>query len=224
MRQIFSGRIIGTIVDDSGKPINGATVEVRNAQATPPVRSSTSDEGGRFGLMGLRSGTWMVMVEAKGHEPTALAIDVQSPRPGTAVTIPLVRITQLQAPTFSTVSATAVMKDLDQADRLLAQGKADEAIALYDAILKRAPALTSLQLAIGRAARTKKDFVRAESAFTALLAKEPGSLRGRYELGLTYEAAGDAAAARRELERVVQEGGEAPVAALARTRLTTLPR
>jgi Carboxypeptidase regulatory-like domain/Tetratricopeptide repeat len=221
--QTLSGRIIGTIVDDQGTPVDGASIEVRNPQATPPLRSSTSDESGRFGLMGLRSGTWMVLVEAKGHEPTALAIDVQSPRPGAAVTIPLLRIAQLNPPTFAEVSAAAVMKDLEQADRLVAQGKAAEAIALYDAILAKAPALTSVQLAIGRAARAGQDFVRAQAAYTALLAKEPGSLRGRYELGLTYQAAGDAGSARRELERVVREGGDAPIAALARERLKTLP-
>jgi hypothetical protein len=222
--QLHNGRIVGTIVDDSGKAVAGAAVEVRNPDATPPVRSSVSDERGRFGIMGLRTGTWMIAVSAKGHEPSLLAIPVQAQRPGGSVTIPLVRIEERHPPTFSEVSSAAVMEELGRAERLVAEGSGDEAMAVYEALLKKAPALTSVQLAIARVARATKDYVRAQTALGALLAREPGSLPARYELGLTLEAAGDVAGARRELERVAREGGEDRSARLARERLAALPR
>jgi tetratricopeptide (TPR) repeat protein len=222
--QIYSGRIVGTIVDDKGEAVAGATVEAQNRDATPPVRTATTDEHGRFGVMGLRTGTWMVVVEAKGHEPSMLAIPVQAQRPGGPVTIPLVKIEERHTPTFSQVSAAAVMQELDQADALAADGKVDAALAIYEGLLKKAPALTSVQLAIARVARGARDYVRAQAALAALLARDPASLPARYELGITLEAAGDPAGARRELERVAQEGGDARPAVLARERLATLPR
>ena len=60
--QILNGRITGTVVDDAGQPIQGAIIVADNRQATPPRRTSVSNEAGKFGLMGLRSGAWVLLV------------------------------------------------------------------------------------------------------------------------------------------------------------------
>ncbi|HEY8551367.1 MAG TPA: carboxypeptidase regulatory-like domain-containing protein [Vicinamibacterales bacterium] len=221
--QPHNGRIVGRIVDDHGKPVAGATVEAQNAQATPPVRTAVSDDNGRFGLMGLRSGTWMVMVTARGHEPAALGIDVQPQRPGATITIPLVRIPIEQVPTFTTLSSAEVLQELDRAAEHLAGGRPDQALAIYDALLKKAPALTTLHVARSRALRARGDFEAAREACRTLLAREPANLRARYELALTELDAGESAAARRELERIVADAPGSLLGDVARERLASLP-
>ena len=223
--QILGGRITGTIVDDAGQPVRGAVVVADNQQATPPRRTSVSNEDGRFGLMGLRSGAWAVLVSAQGHEPATRTEVVQGQRPGPPITIALVRIPgSSRARTFDALKPASVVDDLDRAGKLADEHKFDEAIAVYRSVLERAPALTSVQLALARTYRAKPDLPKAREASERLLAAEPGNVRARLELALTLEQAGDGAGAARELEQIVREAPESTTAAAARDKLTALGR
>ncbi len=220
--QLHSGRIIGTVVDDRGEPVEGAAIDARNPQATPPRRESESDEKGRFGLLGLRSGTWTLMVTAAGHEPAVVAVGVVGQRPGPPLTLTLVKIPNGQPSAFDEVSASQVLAELEKAERLRREGKIDAAIAAYEALRRRAPALTSLQLAVGRLYREKQDFARAQASLEALLAKEPANHRARLELGDVWRDAGQSVAAAASYEQVSRDAAGTPLAAAARQRLAAL--
>ena len=83
----------------------------------------------------------------------------------------------------------------------------------------KAPALTSLHLAIGRAYRAGKQPDRAVTAFRTLLDLEPANTRARLELGLALAEGGDGAGATAEFERLVREAPDSSAAAAARTQL-----
>ncbi|HEV2401912.1 MAG TPA: TonB-dependent receptor [Candidatus Sulfotelmatobacter sp.] len=63
--QSTSGRILGTLTDQSGAAVGGATVVVADLQRGTS-RSATTDESGNYATPNLQPGTYKIHVEAKG--------------------------------------------------------------------------------------------------------------------------------------------------------------
>jgi tetratricopeptide (TPR) repeat protein len=218
--QFRPGLIGGVVRSDEGDPIRGAVVTAQNKDATPPSRSAVSDEKGRFGIIGLRSGLWSVMVKAPGYEPAVLTWPVRSTMAGPSLDVVLVSIPG-GAPVmrFDKLKASSVVDDLAKASTLLDAGQTDEAIAIYRALLTKAPSLTTLHLAIARAYRTSKQPDRALEALRTLLELEPTNTRARLELGFALSETGNVQGATAEFERLVREAPDSPAAAAARAWL-----
>lgn len=218
--QFRPGHIGGTVKSDTGEPIRGAVVTAQNKEATPPSLSAVSDDRGRFGLLGLRSGVWNVMIKAPGFDPVVIAWPVRSSPGGPSLDVVLVAIPGGAPVTqFDKVRSQSVVEDLGKASALVESGKVEEAVAIYNALLVKTPGLTSLNLAIGRAWRAGKQPDRAAAALRKLLELEPANTRARLELGLALNESGDTAGATAEFERLVREAPDSPAAAAARTQL-----
>ena len=63
------GRVSGLVKDDSGNAIKGATVTAENPNIGPTTYTATTDDRGRFTIIGLRAGQWKF---------TAYAPDIQA--------------------------------------------------------------------------------------------------------------------------------------------------
>ena len=102
------GRLTGTIKDADGKAIKGAVVRALN-EAINATSTSTTDDKGRFAMIGLRTGPWTVTVEAPNYIPMrgqtqvsaanapVLALTMQrdpGPMPPSAGTSTFVRLVQ----------------------------------------------------------------------------------------------------------------------------------
>ena len=61
------GRILGTVTDQSGGVISGATVTIMDTQRGV-ARTLTTDEAGEYNAPNLIPGTYTVRVEAKGFK------------------------------------------------------------------------------------------------------------------------------------------------------------
>src|SRR5688572_19068708 len=55
-----TGRVGGTVKDDKGQPLKGATILAENPSASPSSFTATTDDKGRYSIIGLRSGTWKI--------------------------------------------------------------------------------------------------------------------------------------------------------------------
>ena len=66
-----SGTVTGTVTDESGQPVAGATVAVRSGR-------TTTDSDGSYELSGVPAGTQTVGVEAQGYEATTRAVKVEA--------------------------------------------------------------------------------------------------------------------------------------------------
>jgi iron complex outermembrane receptor protein len=64
-----SGTISGTVVDQAGKPIQGATVEMKTESAATP-HNTTSDADGKFSVPDLPVGTYSIQASAPGFALT----------------------------------------------------------------------------------------------------------------------------------------------------------
>ena len=54
-------RVVGVVKDETGQPIKGATLSLENPEAIPRNFTATSDERGRFAVLGLKSGEWSIV-------------------------------------------------------------------------------------------------------------------------------------------------------------------
>ena len=64
-----AGRAGGFVKNESGQPIKGATVTAQNPDASPNSITVTSDDKGRFQMIGLKSGDWTFYCQAPGFSP-----------------------------------------------------------------------------------------------------------------------------------------------------------
>jgi Tfp pilus assembly protein PilF len=201
-----TGRVGGTVKDEKGQPIKGATVVAENPQSSPSSFTATTDDRGRFSIIGLRSGNWKVTASAPGFQPSGGQVNVRTigaPNPpldftlagggggGATGALAGVNTKELQA-------------ELQKAEDLLGQNQYDAAIAAYQAILDKTPSLTMINMQIGRAYRLKKDYDSALGAYKKVLEAEPTNERAKIEIGMTNLEKGDLPAAEAALTEAAQ--------------------
>ena len=170
------GRMRGAVRDTSGESVSSALVKAEHPENTRSITTTTDDDG-RFALIGLRLGTWRFTVEAPGFRPFQARIRI-SARGGSYffVLTPDVTITRKVVPStglLAGVAAEDIQLELDTADTLYEAGQYDEAIEAYEAALARVPFLTTINLQIGHAYREQKEYSRARAAYEEVLRSDP---------------------------------------------------
>lgn len=199
--QSMVARLAGSVKTVFGQPIKAATIRATNPAAVPSEFTATSDQKGEWAILGIRSGLWEVTASAPGFESTTVAVRV-------ALTLdnPKVQLTLVGAPmrgAMDGVDTKRLQEMLSAAESLMAQEKWDEAVAQYRSILAMVPPLDTVNLAIGRALRMKKDYAGAIDAYNEVLKRDAASQQALLGLGRTQRDQGERAAAIATLERVV---------------------
>jgi tetratricopeptide (TPR) repeat protein len=201
-----AGRVVGIVKDEAGQPIKGATLSLENPDASPRNFTATSDDRGRFAVIGLKSGEWSIVAQAPGFLSEAARLQVRVATPS-APTITLRKAPQPPQSALGTVGAKDLQSELRAADQLYNAQQWDQAIAAYKAILARAPALSVINLQIGSAYRNKKDYDNAIAAYNDLLKADPGSDKAKVGIAQAYVEKGDLGAAESALNQATQVQG-----------------
>jgi tetratricopeptide (TPR) repeat protein len=206
------GRAMGVVRDTSGRPIKGATVKASNPDAAAELTSSTDDKG-RFVMIGLRSGTWKFVAEAPGYFPQ------EGTAPIRAAGGPPLEFTLARDPgPIPGALAKDIQQELDAAAVLREQGRYDQAISAYQAIQAKNAKLTSVNLVLAGLYREKaqqeKDksarqalLDRAVAAYSDVLKDDPNNQRAMIELAMTRVAGGEYDAAETSLTALSQAPG-----------------
>ena len=166
-----TGYVNGIVRDRSGEGIEDALVVAFSA---PWQRreETTTNGAGRFSFVGLQAGQWLFLAQRAGYSPVQAFAPVRASGLGPRVVL-VMEIDPLSAPTPSTGKLANVHADdlhtlIDAADALYDLGNYDRAIDAYEAVLERAPPLTSLHLQIGHAYREKQEPERALAAYRSV--------------------------------------------------------
>jgi tetratricopeptide (TPR) repeat protein len=200
-----TGRVGGTIKDDKGQPIKGATVTAENPQSSPSSFTTTTDDRGRFSIIGMRSGTWKITASAPGFTPGGGNVPIRTiGAPNPPVDIVLAPGTGAPTGALAGVDTKELQGELQKAEDLLNAQQYDAAIAAYNAILTKTPALTMINLQVGRAHRLKKDYDAALGVYQKMLETEPTNERAKIEIGMTHLEKGDFDAAEKALSEAAQ--------------------
>ena len=202
-----SGRVTGQVKDERGDPIKGATIIAENLDASPSSFTASTDDKGRFAIIGLRSGLWSFRSGAPGFTTEGGEVNVRT-LPG--VTPPLTfRLTKLATPPSALGSLTP--KDLQaalaSADTLYNNQQWDEAIEAYKQILERSPSLSVINLQIAAAYRNKRAFDDAIKAYNELLKIDPASDKAKVGIAMASLEKGDLDMAERTLEVAAKAPG-----------------
>ena len=73
--------MIGIVKDEAGQPVKGATLSLENPDASPRNFTATSDDRGRFAVIGLKAGEWSIVAQAPGFLPEAARLQVRVTTP-----------------------------------------------------------------------------------------------------------------------------------------------
>src|SRR5678816_1792227 len=160
-----AGRITGTIKDPDGKPIKGATVRATNEAVNARITSTTDDKG-RFAMIGVRSGRWVIVAEAPNFVPLQGTSDVSS-----SVTPVLALTLQRDPGPMPGALSKTITDELASADALRNAGRYDEAIAAYQAIQSKNARLTTVGLVLATLYRDKAVQEKDAAARQALLGR-----------------------------------------------------
>ena len=195
---LAQGRITGVVRDVNGRPIQGATIRAFHADASPRERTSTTDDKGRWVILGLRvSPDWKFTAEAPGFYPTDGVVPVRSTQ-GAPVAFTLRR----DPGPIPGALVKDIAQQLSAAAALRDQGRYDEAIAAYEAIHERNQKLTSVHLVLAGVYRKKAEsqtdiatrrtlLERAATAYGELLKNDADNERARAELAAVQATLGE---------------------------------
>ena len=207
--QSLVGRLTGSVKNLAGQSVKAATIRALNPSAIPNEFTTTSDQKGEWAILGLRGGLWEITASAPGFESSTVAVRLPSPYN------PKVEFVLVGTPikgAMDGVDTKRLQASLSAAESLMAQEKWDEAAAEYPNILAVAPALDTVNFALGRALLLKKDYAGASAAYGDVLKKDARNQKALVGLGRTQYEQGDRAAAIATLEQAVsstrhQRGG-----------------
>ena len=183
-----AGRAQGIVRDLMGKAIKGASVRAVNPDAYPAELTSATDDKGRFGMIGLRSGIWRFIIEAPGF----MRLDIEAPvRQGNTVPMQFALGKDL-GPLPNSLDRN-IQQRLQEATSLRDAGQFDQALAAFQDIYQRNPTLTSINLVVGdvyrrKAAQTADSTVkaalidRAVQAYNEVLKADASNERARAEI------------------------------------------
>lgn len=90
-----AGSLEGTVANDGGDPVAGATVRVTNATNGTTVHTPTTAADGSWGPVLVEPGAWAVSAAAPGHAPASTTVQVGE---SASVALALDRLLELSAP------------------------------------------------------------------------------------------------------------------------------
>ena len=135
------GKLKGFVYDENGKPIEGVTVRLFSLKAASGFNVKT-DSKGEWKAMWIRGGMWYIDFEKPGYEPKKISVSVSTYKKNPIVEIKLKKMEGVNV-------TKDVLSKIDKGNKLFAQKKYEEAIQIFESILKDMPKLTLIYRNIG---------------------------------------------------------------------------
>src|SRR5438132_6611326 len=198
-------RVSGIVKDDLGQPIKGATIRAENPDAPLGSITGATDDKGRFAIIGLARGEWMFTAEAPGFQAQFTELNiVRTGTPLPPLVFSLSKAIVKPPAGIEGVTAKDLQQQLASAEALYKQQKYDDAVTVYRAILRGAPSMAIVNLQIGAAYRSTKDYDKAIAAYSELLKVEPDNAQAQVGLAMAHLEKGDTQAAEQTLTRAAE--------------------
>lgn len=170
---IGRGRITGVVVDEAVQPLAGAKIVAQIVDGKTALEG-VSDKKGRFAIAGLGTGRWRVTANLSGYADAFTEMPVSQVRPNPAITLTLKKT---GGPAGFQADAESLAM-IDRGNALEAEGRLDEAIALFEEFLGKYPDVYQVRANLGGARLKKGDLDGAEAEFKAVLDKSGGAEGG----------------------------------------------
>jgi tetratricopeptide (TPR) repeat protein len=180
------GRLTGTVVDEKGDAIEGATVTLKYIEFNYQLQTK-SNKKGQWGLIGLGKGTIQVTGELEGYASAT----TQQPISGVA-TNPEIRLVLKKG----TGAAGDENRDaILRANEMFDNRQYEEALKLYQEFAQKNPTNYKIGIYIANCKTEMGEYEDALAEYQKVLAeitKETPDLKGNATAALTYAGIGDA--------------------------------
>lgn len=160
------GRISGTVVDESGNPVEGALIVVQSA-TTETKLEGKSDKVGHFAVAGMGSGTWRITASKQGYADSFVDMNVRQLASNPPITFTLKKMAGLAA--LKTDKEAIAL--FDRGNSLMQEEKYDEALKVFEEFVTEYPEVYQAHLNIGTCYSKKGDLDRAAAEFQLVLDK-----------------------------------------------------
>jgi tetratricopeptide (TPR) repeat protein len=200
-----TGRIGGTVKDTNGQPIKGATVVAENPASAPSSFTATTDDRGRYSMIGLKAGSWKVTASAPGFTASSGNVPIKTiGAPMPPVDFTLAPGASGPAGALAGVNTKELQGELAKADAMVTAKDYAGAIGVYEAMVAKVPALTALQLQIGGLYRAQKQYDKAIETYKKVPEGDTNADKAKIEIGMTLLEKNDLAGAEAALMPMAQ--------------------
>ena len=175
------GRLVGIVMDESGSPIANAEILVESIRFKELTFKDTTDNEGRWAILGLGTGMHRVNVSYQGYYPAYQDIDVKQLERNPEVIFTLKKIEQSE---MSIISDDASMEIFEQGNQFFAENKFNEAILAFTQFLEKNPMAYQVYINLGNAYKEKGELDKAREQYQKFLgaAQGKGDEDGNQEL------------------------------------------
>ncbi len=163
-----TGRIHGTVMDTSGKPLLGVTITAVHSPSGTSFKGQ-SDKNGKWAIVGLGTGNFRITAEMEGYNPEVFDMRVSQfsrNNPPVAFTLQKIQTQEMGMIGLDDSGAAALF---EEGNRLYSAEKYSEAAAKFQEFLMLHPELTQVYLNLGNCFRTLEDFEQAVASSTRVL-------------------------------------------------------
>lgn len=186
------GRINGIVQDETGALIANAKIKVTALADTNNEFDTTTDENGKWAILGLGTGMWRVSAAAEGYYPVYQDVNVKQLKRNPEVILTLKKIAQSKMPTLQDKASFALF---EQGNQFFVEKKYDDAISAYQQFLEKNPKAYKVHLNIGNCFKEKGELDKALEEYNKVLEgveKEEEDLSGNEIAARVLAAKGEA--------------------------------
>lgn len=202
------GRLQGQVTDPEGNPIAGAEVSAFNAEMTPSTLTVTTDEDGRWAVLGLSNDSWRFTFRKDGFIPLEIDSSVSGfgRNPNMDVTLE-----PYEAPVGGVAVGDVDGRELfEEGEAAYEQENYELAIAKWEEFALVNPSFYQVFVNIGNAHRELGNIEEAKVAFEKVLAQDPAESRALANLAEILVLQGRSDEAIPLFERIIEQSPDDP--------------
>jgi tetratricopeptide (TPR) repeat protein len=164
--QMGRGRISGTVVDENGQPVEGASI-IAESMKTETKFQGKSDESGHFAVAGMGTGYWKITASKEGYTSSSVSLNVRQLKRNPPITFTLKKTSDYAALMTDETS----FRLFDKGNSLMEEKKYDEALEVFEEFKTKYPEIYQVHFNIGTCYLKKGDLDKAEAEFQFVLDK-----------------------------------------------------
>lgn len=204
-----TGRMQGQITDAEGNGLVGVEITAHNPDVVPDTLTGSSEDGGRWAIIGFARGNWTFTFRLEGYVPFEVTATVSSANRNADLDVTLQPVPEGAG--AAGAGAGAEQPELfTEGTTMFEAGDYAGAIAKWEEFMAVNPTMYQVYGNIGNAYRETGDIESARAAYESLLAEEPTNTMANYNLGEMLVEAGEVDAAMPYFETVLEAAPDDP--------------
>jgi len=199
------GVIVGTVVDEEGKPIVGVKIRAY-IKESEEESTTTTNERGRFRFSRLVTGLYEFTAIAPGYQPLMITQQISQAARNPNLEFVLIKLTGEMI-----AEADPNYPLIKEGNELFEQGRYDEAIEKFQQVVDSAPEYYRYYVNLGNCYKEKGDYQKAIENYMKVLEQEPDQTAALMNIGESYVLMDKTGEAIIYFEKVIAQNPTDPV-------------